>query len=482
MATQTLLPDDALQAYGTVLAVYRGTGHLTLASGQAVTCQFIAGQLENGKTFALCATPDQPVHLLLGISTPTRLEGETADGLVVRTLRDLTETSYLPALPAVSGTWLALRVSHLEVSRPHSRAREHLTYLLSNASGLNSPISISTNSIGLELHPLDCASSNLERLQVLRSVLPTAKVTATTTAPVEQVSGTVDRLCYLLSLALGTKVQWVSLTEEAKGEDWIRKHHYSRVTKRYGALSIIDPRTHEIADLLQQSADGRFTQARAHAGLTDAVIDTYLDAKSEGDFLQVRALKLVIAVEMLKAEYATIQGGDSFIVAREDLDAIVTALKKALKDALPNSTREQRSAIYSNLTGLNRTPFSLQLKKLCTAVQMALSPGELNRFVVSRNKLVHEGHFYCERATHQESEKLQPLPDVRSEWFWLLHFVDRLFLRALGYEGPYIDWSSPGDPTRRHLLPSKTGTKLDFGHVGETAEPKARPKHEPKEK
>jgi hypothetical protein len=455
MATQALLPDDALQAYGTVLASYRGTGRLTLATGQVVTCQFIAGQLENGKTFALCATPDQPFQLLLRIfSPPTRLEGETEDGLVVRTLRDLTETNYLPALPAVSGTRLAFHVGHLDVSRPHPHARERLTYLLSNASGLNSPISISINGIGLELHPLDCASSNLERLEVLRSVLPTARVIAMTTAPIEQVSVIVDSLCYLLSLALGRKVQWVSLTEEAKGDEWIRKHHYSRVTKRYGALCIIDPRTHEIADLLQQSADGRFTQARARAGLTDAVIDTYLDAKSEGDFLQVRALKLVIAVEMLKAEYATIEGGDFLIVPRRDFDARVPALKKALKTGLPNSTPEQRCAIYSNLKGVNRTPFSLQLQRLCAAVQMSLSKDELDRFVASRNKLVHEGHFYCERATDQESAKLRPLPDVRSEWFWLLHFVDRLFLRALGYEGPYIDWSSPGNPSPRHLLPS----------------------------
>jgi hypothetical protein len=85
---------------------------------------------------------------------------------------------------------------------------------------------------------------------------------------------------------------------------------------------------------------------------------------------------------------------------------------------------------------------------------MSLSADELERFVASRNKLVHEGHFYCERATDQESAKIRPLQDVRSEWFWLLHFVDRLFLRALGYEGPYIDWSSPNNPSPKRLLGS----------------------------
>jgi hypothetical protein len=452
MAAQTLLPDDALEAYGTILASYRGTGHLIFPPSAAIACQFIAGQLENGKTFALCATSDPILGLFVPhLGSNLRLKGETEDGLSVQSLRDLTETTYLPTLPAVAGTWLAFHVAHLEVSRPQPRARERLTYLLSNASGLDSPITIAINGISLEICPLDSASSYIERLAVFRNVLPTARVIATTTAPIEQVSETVDGLCYLLSLALGTKIQWVSLTEEA-GEDWICKHHYSRVTKRYGALSLMDPA--EIVALLRQSADGRFAQKRAQVGLTDAVIDTYLDAKSEGDFLQVRALKLVIAVEMLKAEYATIAGGDPLIVAQVEFDAISASIKEILKNGLPNSSPEQRGAIYSNLRGINRTPFALHLQKLCTAVQLSLAQDELNRFVYSRNKLVHEGHFYCEKATDRERAKLQPLADVRSEWFWLLHFVDRLFLRALGYEGPYIDWTSPGNPSRRHLLAS----------------------------
>jgi hypothetical protein len=72
---------------------------------------------------------------------------------------------------------------------------------------------------------------------------------------------------------------------------------------------------------------------------------------------------------------------------------------------------------------------------------------EIARFVMSRNKLVHEGHFYCERATDQERARVTPLSTVYSEWFWLLHFVDRLFLRAIGYEGKYL--------TRLRLRPTR---------------------------
>lgn len=136
-------------------------------------------------------------------------------------------------------------------------------------------------------------------LQVLRGVLPTVQLGVTTRAALQRVTGAVDELCYFLSIALGTKIQWVALTESTASRAWVCRHHYSRVTKRYGALCVIDPRSSDVNNFLQCSGDGRFARSRERAGLTDAAIDTYLDAKSEGDFLQVRALKLVVAVEIV---------------------------------------------------------------------------------------------------------------------------------------------------------------------------------------
>lgn len=78
---------------------------------------------------------------------------------------------------------------------------------------------------------------------------------------------------------------------------------------------------------------------------------------------------------------------------------------------------------------------------------------EIKRFVAARNKLVHEGHFYCERVTDRERTKVASFATPKAEWFWLLHFVDRLFLRALGYEGQYVDWSTPSKPDVRELRP-----------------------------
>ena len=450
--TDKLFPENPLHLYGTALETYQGTGYLTLSSERRVTCQFVAGQLSNGKTVILCATNDFIFDLMLGLATPTHFEGATYEGDRVEVDHVVSETNYLSEATH-QGTYLALRVGHLKVVRRMPYSRRRLRFILTNLSGIHSSITFSCGSLSFTLRPLEDAPRNLERLQVSRDVLPTAQLEVATRASLERVTKAVSEICYLLSLALGTKIQWVALTESSNAGSWLCRHHYSHVTKRYGVLCALDPRSTDIGAFLQQCGDGRFTRSREQAGLTNATIDTYLDAKSEGDFLQVRALKLVVAVEMLKAEFVERSGARPLVFSDEEFDALVPELKRALRGVIVNSTADQRKDVYANVLGLNRIPFSSQLRELCAAVRMAGPDEEVRRFVASRNKLVHEGHFYCERATEREKARLPPLLTVQLEWFWLLHFVDRLFLRAIGYEGTYLDWSIPSSPIPRQLGP-----------------------------
>ncbi|HZF11541.1 MAG TPA: hypothetical protein VFE33_22360 [Thermoanaerobaculia bacterium] len=364
-----------------------------------------------------------------------------ADGIELKTVGELTETNYLPDSPS---NGRAFRVQHLEIVQPRPSNRRNLTYLLTNVTGLQSVVSFSEGDFTLHLKPLDDSARNTKRIEVLRSVLPTATIETTTTTPLTEVEQAVDDTCDLLSLALGTRVEWI-LREEAR-ENCLRIYHSSRITKRYCPLSVIENDTHAISDYLRQAMGGRFRRERERIGMTRAVLNTYLDAKSESDFLQVRALKLVIAVEMLKAEYMKVASASSFVVDSECFRSAKPRLKKALKEAFKNAEKDEREALYANLEGLNRTPFRRQLEDLCGAARMPIAPGELERFVASRNKLVHYGLFYFETATESEKAKIPPLPNLQEEFLWLLHFVDRLFLRSVDYEGPYLDWSIPNGP------------------------------------
>lgn len=198
-----MFPENPLQLYGTPLEVYQGKGKLTFSSKRKIDCQFIAAQLENGKTFMLCATSSLPLAYRFGVATPTLFEGTTHEGYQIEVDHIVSETEYLSE--TVAGEYLALRVGHLRVCRRAPYSRKHLTFLLANLDGIHSEISFSYRSLTFALQSIENSSRNLARLKVLRSVLPTAQLQVTTRASLERVSEAVDELCYLLSIALGTK-------------------------------------------------------------------------------------------------------------------------------------------------------------------------------------------------------------------------------------------------------------------------------------
>jgi hypothetical protein len=59
---------------------------------------------------------------------------------------------------------------------------------------------------------------------------------------------------------------------------------------------------------------------------------------------------------------------------------------------------------------------------------------------MSRDYLVHTGEFYCDCAKPKDRAEVTPLPDPTTEFFFLVSFLDRLFLKLLGYSGQYADW------------------------------------------
>ena len=38
-----------------------------------------------------------------------------------------------------------------------------------------------------------------------------------------------------------------------------------------------------------------------------------------------------------------------------------------------------------------------------------------------------------------------------AEWWFLINMLDRLYLKLLGYSGPYLNWSKSGDDRRDSL-------------------------------
>ena len=197
-----------------------------------------------------------------------------------------------------------------------------------------------------------------------------------------------------------------------------------------------------------------YVNKRKSYKLDKGTIDAYLDAKAEADYLEMRGIKLAVAMEILRSVFLELPDAPmtGYIIEEEKFKKLSPHLCAAIDEFLKTEIidRDSRKAMCNDkkVLELNRRSFANFLKKLCRHIDLRISEDDIKLFVQCRNKLVHDGRFYCAIATPEEQNQCKPLPSKWHEYCFLINFLDRVFLKLLGYSGPYIDWSNPGNPIR----------------------------------
>ena len=227
----------------------------------------------------------------------------------------------------------------------------------------------------------------------------------------------------------------------------ISKTHSSRITKPYCPAPVIDPRIagrNETKHFIE-NAYPIYLKNRKSYSLDRGVIDTYLEGKAEGDFLQARGVKLAIAMEMLKDVFLTTSDAyiKELIMEEESFEALLDPLCEGIREALSGQISDNTldniccKSNQKRLTCLNRISFRKAVNELCRSINF--SPKEdLSLFKCCRDSLVHTGKFYCETATDKQRASRKPLQGPKYEYFFLENFLDRIFLKLFSYSGIYI--------------------------------------------
>lgn len=109
----------------------------------------------------------------------------------------------------------------------------------------------------------------------------------------------------------------------------------------------------------------------------------------------------------------------------------------------------------AKIRALDRRSFGSILRRLCRHLDVPVTQEDLQRFIASRNQLVHEGRFTWQTA-RPESGIPSPTGPA-AEYRFLVNFLDRIYLKLLGYSGRYIDWSQD-PPGRVGLRSGSAGT------------------------
>ncbi len=471
-ARENSLGQDLLPYYGTNIAEYRGKGVLTLKGGKTVNCKFEAGQLATGNVLLLCDFIP-PIDPRLSISADT-FEGTTTEDFQIS--GEVTnEVRYLPDLPRDQvGEWRAFRLHDMSVQMLYNsdgatKARFGITnfeftgtqgFRTVNRFYLMLPLILKyqDNVTNLSIVPREDYDRIIQPIKVLKGIDVTCEALADIPKEgITRLTETIDNLCYLLSVARGTKIQWIYRDLYDEAGKLIQRTHCSRITKPFCPLPIIDPAAvdrNETKAFIEQ-AYPIYLEKKESWKLDRGTIDAYLDAKAERDYLQMRGVKLAVAMEMLKSVFLELPECPvaEHIISEQQFKNLRPRLKEVISEVLKTEAigASSRGRVHEKIGELNRISFKYLLEHLYELVHLQVKKQDLKLFIACRNKLVHKGRFYCESAKPEEQKKCTPLPSKVDEYFFLVNFLDRVFLKLLDYSGPYINWRTPGKPVREEL-------------------------------
>lgn len=446
--------------YGKCINVYEGTGQLSSQNGSAFECEFEAGQLMDGTIVLLCTSPPGE-YFMFGLGAELQFTGRTTDGKMVESRGRNTSMNILAGSLGRPGSRTALKPRELVVSASDV-APAKLRFGLTNFRMSGPHVSFDRfwhdylplrlidggDWCLVELRPVKDYRKTILRVSTLKSteVTCTAEVEVEKFGGVEKIEAVIGRLCLIASVARGTKIQWVYCDRLDPDGNLIGRTHTHRVTKPYGPLSVIDYRGDDNATrLFLERAYTVFCKRCEDYELDRGTIDSYIDAKSESDFIETRGAKLAVALEGLKHAFLHRSGSpfSELIIPDEKFEKLKPALIKALDAVLkdnPDVTHEQRSTFTDKkrMRNLNRRSFRYALTRLFKEIEFNPNGREVELFIECRNKLVHAADFYCNAATPTERAECPPLADPVEEYYFIVNFLDRIFLKLLGHSGEYI--------------------------------------------
>ena len=246
--------------------------------------------------------------------------------------------------------------------------------------------------IEAEVIKLDNYDKNVSDLRYYKDIYVTCKliININSTEEIQRIVNILDNLCYLISFAKGTKVNFIFYNLKFN-DKVLSSYHQNRITKDYSPYSLVDCDSclKNIIEIVYQ----KYCKLQSDINFKN-LIDIFIDAKSEKDLLTLRCLKLVIIMEML------------------------VSLFKIKKCRL---FRDKMKKLFENVGIIDYYE-----KK------------DIDLFSKIRNSLIHRGkRLYM--AERKVAEKYG-LNCKNDEWGFLLNFIDKVFLLILGYKGKYYNY------------------------------------------
>jgi len=442
-----------LGRYGRPVREYEGVGSLRSGNNRTLPCHFSIIQAPRGQIYAGCEM-DTP-GLFTGLDeTIERLEGYLDDGRdIVAEVAMVTNTEMIH-VPGEIHQRVTLYCTSLLVESDDAPqgpvifkfALSNLIlvgtrgYVLERGGGAEEhrlELTLAVDGFEVTIRPVDEYKSVVAQIRANRGNDVTCEATISTDSigSYDTVIQLVNELCLLLTLARGCRVEWLYYDVITSDGKVVRSFHRSAITKSFGTLELVasDP-PEDTVDFVQRGY--RVLRAKESKWQLRKAILTYTDAKIEGDYLEMRGLKMAVALEHIRGRFLTLRNRVN-ILSPNTFDRVVGSLVSAIRWLLPalfpTAKGDQLDLMAEHARGLNWYPFSRALSDLCGELGLQVNSRDRRRFLNIRNALVHTADFH---------------PKLGSAWeqySFMMTFVGRILLAILEYDGYFYDWTrKPG--------------------------------------
>jgi hypothetical protein len=436
----------SLGIYGKILREYEGKGSLTLYDGQTCNCSVRAVQIADGKIIAdclftedldlvrKCLDRNDAIKSIMG--TTSKNDEFLLGGQILYTnFNDrTTPNGNTISMVVLAGSMTSKKQTNNSLLKLVKFGLVNFDFAIGNkfkeyandGGGLDI-LAVELGVQTVDIHEIQGYKSVMESVKAQRGIDVTSEavVNISSLDDLDIVIPLIDTLCKLLSFARGTKINWIYYDCYNDNGDMTSSFHKNNITWQYTGLPVIDPRNpHETASFVEQAYTSYLRQKAVH-GL-DIAIDSYLDAKREGTYLDTRAIRAVVVLEFLKSRYASGKNLE-FILHKNIFRKVTPSLKRAIEQqfkelSLPEDALQEMKPKVSEL---NRKSFRAILENMFEDLGILVSKEDLGRFIKIRNSLVHRASFLTKKSWQ--------------EYVFLINILDRIFLRILNYSGVYLD-------------------------------------------
>jgi hypothetical protein len=431
-----------LTDYGKIARKYIGRGRLFQVDDSNAECDFEIAQYTNADIILMCKFYE---HVMKRPeSGELKFEGLTTEGKHVhlegQAINIQSESTLVNKISEMKRIFSFHGATRLQVGEYNLTQSLKIKFAVTNFIFIGTTVEESTQRLCLLPISVNDKVILIRQLPNYKDIVDSLKlrgvdVTSELTLTIENsdelqgILKSVDILCRLLTIARGTLINWIYFDIILPSDEIIFSQHEPRITARYSsALPLIDKMASEETDLFLDLCFENYRIINENYSL-DQVLSAFVDARRADSFIVTRGLALVAIIEFLAGTFARINGNatfmdENFFNSKQKL--LVERFKKLVNETFPDLPKEKRESLAAKWQGFNYPSFQTNLKNILKHFCVPFEKQELRNFVKTRNSLVHEAKF--------RSSDTQVY-----EFYSIMHLLDKLLLRMLGYEGYYIN-------------------------------------------